>query len=98
MTIRFDCTSEYFTQQIQGKKPYLFKNCIKNHSVNWNLVNQLIARHDHTSSNFKLMRNGLILKHDYLEEYLEVFTRKYRVIKPKLYELLRGGASVLSQK
>ncbi len=44
------------------------------------------------------MKNGLILKHEYLEEYLEVFTRKYRIIKPKLYELLRGGASLVLNK
>lgn len=98
MPIDFNITEHDFKSQIQGTKPYLFKNALKEHAIDWKLVNELISRHDHTSSNFKLLKNGLILKYDYLEQYQEVFTAKYRASKLKLYELMRSGASLALNK
>lgn len=98
MPIEFNITQQDFKSQIQGTRPYLFKNALKAHSINWKLVNQLISRHDHTSSNFKLLKNGLILKYDYLEQYQEVFTTKYRANKLKLYGLMKSGASLALNK
>jgi ribosomal protein L16 Arg81 hydroxylase len=98
MPIDFNITEQDFKLQIQGTKPYLFKNALKQHAIDWKLVNELISRHDHTSSNFKLLKNGLILKYDYLEQYQEVFTTKYRANKFKLYELMKSGASLALNK
>ena len=98
MPIKFNITQKYFKSKIQGTRPYLFKNALKAHPINWKLVNQLISRHDHTSSNFKILKNGLILKYDYLEQYQEVFTTKYRANKAKLYELMKSGASLALNK
>ncbi len=98
MEINLDCTATFFCEEIQGKRPHLFKNAISKHNVTWKLVNQLLARHDHTSPNFKIMQNGLILKQEYLERYEEVLTTKHRVIKPKLYKLMKNGASLVLNK
>jgi ribosomal protein L16 Arg81 hydroxylase len=98
MVIKFGINPEFFEEHIQGKKPYLFKGAAIDHNINWQLINELISRHDHTSSNFKILKNGLILKYDYLEQYQEVFTTKYRSLKPKLYELMKGGASLALNK
>jgi ribosomal protein L16 Arg81 hydroxylase len=98
MTINFGISRNHFEKHIQGKKPYLFKNAICNHGIDWHLVNQLIGRHDHASSNFKILKNGLILKYDYLEQYQEVFTTKYRTIKSRLYNLMCEGASLALNK
>lgn len=98
MTIEFGIIPEFFEEHIQGKKPHLFKGAAIDHDIDWRLINELISRHDHTSSNFKILRNGLILKNDYLEQYQEVFTTKYRSLKPKLYELMKDGASLALNK
>lgn len=98
MTINFEISNEQFRTQIQGKSPYLFKGALKNLVIDWRLVNELISRHDHTSANFKILKNGLILKYDYLEQYQEVFTTKYRTIKSKLYEFMKSGASLALNK
>ncbi|MEQ7920015.1 cupin domain-containing protein [Xanthomonas sp. WHRI 1810A] len=98
MSIDFGISREHFEKHIQGKRPHLFKSAISNHGVDWHLVNQLIGRHDHASSNFKILKNGLILKYDYLEQYQEVFTTKYRTIKSKLYKLMSEGASLALNK
>ena len=98
MLIDFKMSPSAFESNVQGIKPCLFKDAIQNHNIDWRLVNELISRHDHTSSNFKILKDGLVLKHDYLEEYQEVFTTKYRAIKPKLYDLMRSGASLALNK
>lgn len=67
MSINFEMTTEEFKAQVQGKRPHLFKNSIKTIDIDWGLVNELIGRHDHASANFKLLKDGLILKYDYLE-------------------------------
>lgn len=98
MPINFGITAEEFRTEIQGKRPYLFKSSSENSGIDWGLVNELIGRHDHTSANFKILKNGLILKYDYLEQYQEVFTTKYRTVKSKLYELMKSGASLALNK
>lgn len=98
MPIDFGITAEEFRTRIQGKRPYLFKNSSNNTNIDWGVVNELIGRHDHASANFKILKNGLILKYDYLEQYQEVFTTKYRAVKSKLYELMKSGASLALNK
>lgn len=98
MPINFNMPPSEFETTIQGNRPYVFKKAVRDHLIDWKLINELIARHDHTSSNFKIMKNGLIKKSEYLEEYQEVFTKKYRILKPVLYELMRNGASLVLNK
>lgn len=96
--INFGMLKSEFLAGVQGIKPYLQRNAVNPQIFSWRLVNDMIARHDSASANFKLMKNGIIPKQQYMESYLEVGTIKHRVHKPSMYDLLRNGASLVLNK
>lgn len=98
MIIKFGILQELFFRKYQGTSPLLIKKAVTPDLIQWGDVNEILARHDVTSENFKLMRGYVIPKAEYMESYLEVATVKYRVIKPILYDLMREGASLVLNK
>lgn len=87
-----------FRNHIQDKKPFLIQNAIAKNSLSWNNINEIIGRADIVSDDFKIAYQGIIAKEKYVEQYIEVGTLRYRLLKPVVYHLLNSGATLIANK
>ena len=64
----------------------------------WRDANEIYDRSDVASEDFKLSLDGVRAKSEYVESYLDVGTRRHRLIKPVVYDYLRRGATLTANK
>ncbi|CAN0620635.1 Cupin 4 family protein [Burkholderia multivorans] len=98
MSIKFTIEQSVFEAQYQEKKPVLMRRAASIDQFSWRDVNEIFERSDVISKDFKLSYNGIRPKEEYVERYLDVGTLRYRLIKPVVYDYLRKGATLISNK
>lgn len=98
MEINFNISPCDFLEQYQEKKPLLVKSAASISKFSWRDVNELFERGDVASDDFKLSFDGIRPKHEYVERYYDIGTLRHRLIKPVVYEYLRKGATLITNK
>ncbi|UVJ44497.1 cupin domain-containing protein [Pseudomonas sp. LS1212] len=98
MSISFGISSSDFFSQYQEKKPLLLKKALSVACFSWRDVNEIVARSDVVSHDFKLSLGGVLPKHKYTESYLDVGTLRHRLLKPVVYDYLKNGATLIANK
>ncbi|HZS80703.1 MAG TPA: cupin, partial [Herbaspirillum sp.] len=98
MSIRFSVSSSCFVEQYQEQKPLLMKGAASTDDFSWRDANEIFERSDITSEDFKLSYDGIRLKNEYVESYLDVGALRHRLIKPAVYDFLRKGATLIANK
>ncbi len=98
MNIRFSVPSGDFIEHIQERKPLLMKSAAFTAGFSWCDVNEIIARSDPASEDFKLTYDGVRPKAEYVESYLDVGMLRHRLIKPVVYDYLRKGGTLIANK
>lgn len=74
------------------------KGAASTDDFSWRDANEIFERSDITSEDFKLSYDGIRLKNEYVESYLDVGTLRHRLIKPAVYDFLRKGATLIANK
>ncbi|WP_415247736.1 JmjC domain-containing protein [Thauera sp.] len=64
----------------------------------WSDANEIFERSDVASDDFKLSYEGIRPKHEYVESYLDIGTLRHRLIKPVVYDYMRKGATLITNK
>lgn len=98
MNIEFDLTRNDFKENFLYKKPYLFKQAVKDHQIDWHYINEVYERADVASRNFKLMNGYEVSKEEYIESFTDVGILQYKCIKSILYSYLRNGATLVHNR
>ncbi|MDD0975996.1 JmjC domain-containing protein [Pseudomonas fontis] len=99
MVIDFNISKAHFIDQYQGKKPLLIKNAFDvSQAFSWADANQIIERSSVDSDDFKILHNGLVPKHEYVEAYYDVGMVRHRLIKSAVYERMKNGATLIANK
>ncbi|WP_431018913.1 JmjC domain-containing protein [Burkholderia cepacia] len=98
MSIQFSVEPSIFESQYQEKKPLLMRGAASTKNFSWRDANEILARSDASSKDFKISYNGIRPKHEYVESYLDVGTLRHRLIKPVVYDFLRKGATLIANK
>ena len=98
MSINFSISSNDFIKNYQEKKPLLMKRAVPLEAFSWRDVNGIFERSDVASNDFKLAYKGIRAKSEYIESYWDVGTLRHRLIKPVVYDFLRKGATLITNK
>jgi ribosomal protein L16 Arg81 hydroxylase len=98
MKIDFQQTPSHFISQHQEKKPLLIKSAFSPERFTWQEANGIFERSAVESKDFKLSWNGIRPKQEYVESYLDVGTVRHRLIKPVVYDYLKQGATLITNK
>ncbi len=98
MNINFNVSASDFIKNYQEKKPLLIKGAVSADSFNWEDVNGIYDRSDVASNDFKLSYEGVRPKAEYVESFWDVGTLRHRLIKPVVYDYMRKGATLVSNK
>lgn len=94
----FNISTDDFLEAYQGKKPLLMRGAVSTKDVSWRDVNEIVARRDVASDDFKLSFDRILPKHEYVESYFDIGVIRHRLIKPVVYDYLRNGATLIANK
>ncbi|OBA10550.1 hypothetical protein A9988_17105 [Acinetobacter calcoaceticus] len=96
--MKLNISKNEFLKDFQTKKPFLNKKAF-DPSLSWDNVDEIIARADILSQDFKLNFGGRVLdKNEYIEKYEDIGKTRYRFIRNKFYKYLQDGATVIANK
>ncbi len=98
MPIKFPDTIVNHTNQHLDATPVLMRKAIDPNYYNWQDINEMVSRSDFLSKDFKLMDGGIVPKHEYVENYIQVGNMVPRLVKPVIYDRLRAGATLIVNK
>lgn len=98
MKVTLPISPAEFSEYYQEKKPLLMRQAISTSYFSWKDANEIFDRSDVASEDFKLSLDGVRPKHEYVESYLDVGTRRHRLVKPVVYDYLRRGATLTANK
>lgn len=98
MSIKFNMSFDDFFENHQEKKPLLIKEALSNNEFSWNDVNEIFDNSDVSSNDFKLSLDGIRPKSEYIESYFDIGILRHRLIKPAIYEHLKNGATLITNK
>lgn len=98
MEIALPLSPADFAKNYQEKKPLLMRQVVDADRFSWRDANEIYDRSDVASEDFKLSLDGVRAKSEYVESYLDVGTRRHRLIKPVVYDYLRRGATLTANK
>lgn len=98
MKIEFKISQPDFLSEYQEKKPLLIKSAFSPGKFTWRDANEIFERSAVDSKDFKIAFNGIRPKHEYVESYLDIGTERHRLIKPVVYDYLKQGATLITNK
>ncbi|MDF9619082.1 cupin domain-containing protein [Pseudomonas entomophila] len=99
MIIDFKVSKQAFAEHYQGKKPLFIKQAFTpSADFSWADANQIITRNNVESPDFKILHNGLVPKHEYIETFHDVGMVRHRLNKSAVYERMRNGATLIANK
>lgn len=87
-----------FIDDYQDKKPIVVKKCFDTGGLTWGKINKIVERNNINSDEFKMAYQGIVEKHHYIEQYDDVGSTRYRLIKPIVYDLLKQGATLIANR
>ncbi|RGE48812.1 hypothetical protein MHD_02375 [Mannheimia granulomatis] len=99
MKIQFPISYQEFRENYFEKQPLLMKGAIKQQDLlSWKAINEVLPRCDLLSEDaIKVMYKGKrVPKKDYLEEYNDLGTIRYKFQEENLYSFLRDGATLVA--
>lgn len=91
-------STDDFLEAYQEKKPLLMRGAVSTEGISWRDVNEIVARSDVASDDFKLSFDRVLPKHEYVESYFDIGVIRHRLIKPVVYNYLRNGATLIANK
>lgn len=98
MKIDLKLSREEFLKFHCEKRPLLVRNAISVRDFSWRNANEIFDRDDVLSEDFKLSCGGIVPKSEYVESYLDIGKLRHRLIKSAVYEYMRDGATLISNK
>ncbi|MCR6476514.1 cupin domain-containing protein [Variovorax sp. ZS18.2.2] len=97
MLIDFKINPTEFKEKYQEKKPLVIKKSANPSVVSWNDINDIIARTDADSINFRVsFPHGNVPKEEYIDTYFHVGDVRKKLKKIALYKFLKEGATVVA--
>ncbi|MDC5008228.1 cupin domain-containing protein [Acinetobacter baumannii] len=97
MLIDFKMSYAEFRDNYQEKKPVVIKNALKKNNITWSDINDILGRCDASSRDFRVsFPDGNVAKDQYIESYSNIGFFKQRIVKPKFYDFLKKGATVVA--
>lgn len=98
MLIKFPDELTDFRENHQDAAPLLMRKAIDPQNYNWRDINEMVSRSDFLSKDFKLMDDGTMPKHEYVENYVQVGSIKPRLLKSVIYDRMKAGATLVVNK
>lgn len=97
MTIDFKISAVEFKRDFQERQPLVIKDAVNTAKISWSAINDIVSRCDPQSENFRVTSPmGNIPKERYVQTYFHVGDVRRKLNKPALYELMRGGATLVA--
>jgi ribosomal protein L16 Arg81 hydroxylase len=97
MTIDFKISADSFKTEYQERLPFIMKGALETSMVKWSDINDVIARCDVQSENFRLsFPDGNVSKEKYVKSYFHVGDMRRALHKPALYDFMRKGATLVA--
>ncbi len=97
MAIDFKISAESFKKEYQERLPFIIKGAVDTSNVQWSDINDVIARCDPQSENFRVsFPSGNIDKDKYVRTYFHVGDVRKELDKPALYGYLRDGGTLVA--
>jgi ribosomal protein L16 Arg81 hydroxylase len=94
-TIDFGMTASAFRRAHFEQKPYLHKCAISRTPFSWSELDELLHRIEPRAPVFQLFHNGLVEAERYTQDSIELGRPRQRLDKPRFYEQLRKGATLV---
>ncbi|MFP5064781.1 JmjC domain-containing protein [Acinetobacter pittii] len=86
-----------FKSQYQEKEPIVFKNIIQSHSICWDNINEILARCDANSNEFRVsFSDGNVPKNKYIDTFFNVGVLHNKLNKKAIYDYLQKGATIVA--
>lgn len=97
MAIDFKISAESFKREYQERLPFIIKGAVDTSSVKWSDINDVIARCDPQSENFRVsFPGGNIDKDKYVRTYFHVGDVRRKLDTSALYGYLREGGALVA--
>jgi ribosomal protein L16 Arg81 hydroxylase len=97
MTIDFKVSAESFKKEYEERLPLIMRGAFDASDVNWSEINDIIARCDPHSENFRIsFPSGNVAKEKYVRSYFHIGDHRRELIQPAVYGYLRQGGTIVA--
>ncbi|WP_282875926.1 JmjC domain-containing protein [Pseudomonas peli] len=97
MTIDFKVSAKSFKKEYEERLPLVMRGAFDASGVRWSDINDIIARCDPSSENFRVsFPGGNVAKEKYVRSCFHIGDLRRELIQPVIYDYLRQGGTVVA--
>lgn len=94
-SLSFEMSRDEFRAEIFEQRPKIWRSGYQGSPLDWGVVDRALDLQDPSRELLKVLRKGRVEPDVYVEQFMDIGLKRRRIIKPKLYELLEGGATIV---